>query len=181
MLKQLRKLVHSACPQCEETIKWGVPFFTYHGILCSVAGFKAHCMFILWNKAARAEVKDFGISPAQLKKLQRFTSLDELPDAKTLRRLVQRAAELNASGVKAPPRSAARKKPPPEVPADLRAALAKNKKAQAHFRAFSPSKRKDYIVWLTDARRAETREKRLATAIAWIAAGKARNWKYEKG
>lgn len=179
ILVHLRKLVHAACPEVEETIKWGVPFFTHHGILCSIAGFKAHCMFILWNKALRGELKNFGISESQFKKFYRFTSLADLPDAKTLKRLVKRAAALNAAGVKGPAHNRPKKqKKKLAVPADLRAALAKNKKARATFDAFSPSKQREYIEWITEAKRDVTRRKRLATAVAWLAEGKPRNWKY---
>ncbi|MBI5442956.1 MAG: YdeI/OmpD-associated family protein [Deltaproteobacteria bacterium] len=47
-------------------------------------------------------------------------------------------------------------------------------------RRLSPSHRKEYVEWITKAKRDETRRRRLATALEWRAEGKARNWKYEK-
>jgi uncharacterized protein YdeI (YjbR/CyaY-like superfamily) len=52
--------------------------------------------------------------------------------------------------------------------------------ASAQFAKMSPSCRREYIDWIADARREETRSKRLATALEWIAEGKSRNWKYEQ-
>ena len=33
ILRQLRDIVHEACPEVEETIKWGFPHFDYKGML----------------------------------------------------------------------------------------------------------------------------------------------------
>ena len=178
ILLHVRKAVHAAVPKAEETIKWGVPFFTYHGILCHVAAFKAHCMFFVWNKSLASKLKDAGLSEKTPHKLRRITSLDELPDAKTLKRLLKLAAALNEAGEKGPPRTRAKPKKKLAVPADLCAALAKNKKAQATFDNFTPAKQREYIEWLTEAKRDETRQKRLKTAVGWMAEGKPRNWKY---
>ena len=60
------------------------------------------------------------------------------------------------------------------------AAIKKNKKAHAAFTAFSPSHQREYIEWITDAKTEETRNRRLETAVEWIAEGKGRNWKYQR-
>ena len=57
-------------------------------------------------------------------------------------------------------------------------ALRKNKAALKTFAAVSTSNKREYIAWVTEAKIEETREKRLATAIEWMAEGKIRNWKY---
>jgi uncharacterized protein YdeI (YjbR/CyaY-like superfamily) len=62
---------------------------------------------------------------------------------------------------------------------EFKVALQKNKKAAAVFEAFSPSGKREYIEWITEAKRAETRDKRVATAVEWITEGKLRNWKYQ--
>ena len=94
-------------------------------------------------------------------------------------RLVKEAATLNADGVKVP-RAARPKKPPVRVPADLAAALQKNRKAQAVFDDFSPSHRREYVEWIAEAKTDATRQRRLTQAIEWIAEGKSRNWKYQR-
>ena len=73
-------------------------------------------------------------------------------------------------------------KPDAAVPPDFAAALAlkKHAKARAAFDAFSPSHRREYVEWIDEAKRAPTRETRIATALEWLAEGKSRNWKYEK-
>jgi uncharacterized protein YdeI (YjbR/CyaY-like superfamily) len=181
ILQQLRKIVHSAAPEIEEDIKWGVPFFLYKGPLCHMAAFKQHCAFGFWRGV---EV------PATLQKdgamgvLGRLTSVADLPPDQALAKAIQAAvAERNSPGAK----SATKPKPKTKaaaavltVPDDLKARLAKNKKAATTFENFSPSHRREYIEWITSAKREETRSKRLDTALEWLAEGKSQNWRYEK-
>ena len=70
-------------------------------------------------------------------------------------------------------------KPPPEAPDDLLAALKRNEKARKVFDGFPPSAQRDYVDWIVEAKREDTRAKRLAQAVEWMAEGKRRNWKYE--
>ena len=108
----------------------------------------------------------------------RLTDVKQLPSKRELTSYIHQAMRLNAEGVKAPRKTAARRKAPLRTPADLGAALKRNAKARAHWQGFSPSHRKEYVEWITEAKRPETREKRLATTLEWLAEGKARNWKY---
>ncbi len=179
ILSHLRAVVRTAVPQAEETIKWGMPHWVYHGILCCIAGFKGHCALVvrrgqdLLGGAAKGDAMgQFG----------RITSLDDLPSRTELVRILREAARLNEAGAAAPrtPKPARARKPEAKIPLDLAAALREDARARATFEAFSPSKRRDYVEWITGARAAETRARRLAQAVAWMAEGKARNWKYER-
>ena len=69
--------------------------------------------------------------------------------------------------------------PPPQAPPEFAHALKANKKAAAVFAAFSPSCKREYVEWIADAKRPDTRDKRIATAVEWISEGKQRNWKYQ--
>src|SRR5205085_7991635 len=89
-----------------------------------------------------------------------------------------KAAALNEAGIKAPGRTEPKKRKPLPMPADLGAALKKNAKARTTFENFSPSHRREYIEWITDAKREETRKERLAKSLQWLSESKARNWKY---
>lgn len=180
ILRHLRAVVHAACPDVEEAMKWSFPHFDYRGaMMCSMAAFKQHCAFGFWRGAQllgadsrNAEAMgDFG----------RITSLSELPSNARIRSLVKQAMELTDSGTA----NTARKKSPVakkpvRVPNDLAAALAKHKTAAAAFAAFPPSQRREYIEWITEAKTTATRERRLLTAIEWLTDGKTRNWKYQK-
>lgn len=181
ILAHLRRVVHAGCPDVEETIKWGAPAFDYQGPMCGMAAFKAHCMFGFWKGSLVSE-RAPGLPPADeggAWGFRRVGSLRDLPAEEMLIRLVREAAKLNAEGIKAP-RVAKAKKPPVRVPADLAAALRKNRKAQSVFDDFSPSHRREYVEWITDAKSDETRQRRLTQAIEWIADGKSRNWKYQR-
>jgi uncharacterized protein YdeI (YjbR/CyaY-like superfamily) len=139
-----------------------------------MAAFKQHCAFGFW-KASLLNVEG---KPAEaMGQFGRITSLADLPGDKTLMRLVKEAAALNADRVKAPTRKTAPRAPAPPPP-DLLAALKKNRKALVTFEGFSLSHRREYIEWITEARTDETRQRRLDTAVAWMAEGKGRNWKY---
>lgn len=174
ILKRLRLVVHRACPGVIETMKWSNPSFEYHGLLCGIVAFKSYCTFGLWkDKLVRARG---GVSAAKvLDAAGKVASVEELPDVAALGQLIKLAAGLNEQGVRE-----VRKKPkgPVEVPDDLKKALDKNKKAKAVFDAFIPSHKREYVEWITEAKQAATRARRLEQAIGWMAEGKARNWKY---
>jgi uncharacterized protein YdeI (YjbR/CyaY-like superfamily) len=175
VMTHLRELIHEACPEVAETLKWGMPFFGYRGSLCHFAAFKQHCAFGFWK--GRLLFDSQSKHDEAMGQFGRITALKDLPAKRVLIGYVKQAMKLNEEGVKAP---ASKKvvKPPPQAPADLLAALKKNKKALATFEAFSPSCKREYIEWLAEAKREETRAKRLAQAVEWIAEGKQRNWKY---
>ena len=178
ILKKLRALFHKACPQIEETIKWGVPHFDYKGVVAGMAAFKNHASFGFWKgKLLSDPLKLFqGVGNGAMGGL-RLHSVKDLPSDQDLLEYIREAVRLNDEGIKAPrPKRAAKK--PATVPPDLRAALKTNKKALATFEAFSPSHKREYVEWITEAKQDATRAKRLATTIEWLAEGKPRNWKY---
>ena len=93
-------------------------------------------------------------------------------------RYIKEAIRLNDEGVKVPSRSKPKVKKPLVVPAFFRASLQKNKKALATFDGFSYSHKKEYLEWITEAKRDDTRARRLKTALECLAQGKPRHWKY---
>jgi uncharacterized protein YdeI (YjbR/CyaY-like superfamily) len=178
ILTHLRELVHEACPQVQETMKWNFPHFEHKGVLCSMASFKQHCAFGFW----KGEMI-FGTQPKSdeaMGQFGRITSLADLPKDKVILGYVREAVRLNEAGVKRPLPERTKGSRPIVVPDYLTAALKKNKKAFTTFEAFSPSHKREYIDWLQEAKREETRQKRLSTAIDWLSKGKIRNWKYVK-
>lgn len=177
LLTHFREQVHAVCPAVEETIKWGVPHFVYHGNLCGMAAFKQHCAFNFWKGSLLFPKSDTKQGEA-MGHLGRVTTLRDLPPAATLRKVLREAARLNEQGVR-PVRSRKPRAPLPEPP-DLRKALKTNAAARKVWAAFAPSHRREYIEWLTEAKRDATRARRLATTLEWLAQGKQRNWKYQR-
>jgi uncharacterized protein YdeI (YjbR/CyaY-like superfamily) len=176
ILKRLRKIVHAGCPSALETIKWGFPHFDYKGLLCGMGAFKNHCAFWFWKRELILGEK----SERGMAQFGRMKSIDDLPDEKRLIGYVRKAAALNRAGIKAPARSKPKKKSPPKVPDYFKAALAKNAKARKTFEKFSPSQQKEYVEWVSEAKRDDTRRQRLQMSILWLAEGKPRNWKYTR-
>ena len=163
ILSHVRDLVHEACPQVEETVKWGMPTFVHAGgILCGMAAFKQHASFGFWKHAlVVGEGGQADTAPGDDRPRDGMGSYGKLASLKEL------------------PRKSA-PKPPPEAPADLVTALKKNKAAQAAYDAFPPGCKREYVEWIVEAKREETRARRLAQALEWMAEGKRRNWKYER-
>ncbi len=181
LLEALRDAVHRHCPDVEEALKWSAPSFLYRGkILCGMAAFKQHMSFGYWQHeavmggdAGRVGMGSYGkmLAPA------------DLPKAATLKADIRKAMALidaaRASDAPAKPKAVKRAKPALPVPGDLASALAGTPKALAHFDAFSPSHRREYIEWIIEAKREDTRARRIAQAIEWLGEGRHRNWKYE--
>jgi len=182
ILRHLRSIVHKACPNVEETMRWGFPHFDYEGIMCTMAAFKAHCVFNFWKASLMKDphkVMNKTSAKDSMGQFGRITSLTELPKSGILLSYVKEAARLNEKGLKI------LKTPKPlkkeiVIPSFFMASLKKNKKAFATFNSFSPSHKRDYVEWVLEARTDETRQRRLATTLEWLAQGKSRNWKYEK-
>lgn len=181
ILTHIRDVVHEACPEVEETMKWRLPYFMYRGMLCSMASFKKHCAFGFW-KGALVLGDGAASTTNAMGQFGRIESLDNLPSKAILTGYIKKAMRLNEQGVsKARSNSTGSrtaKAKPVALPNDLRSALRHNVAARTAFASFTPSQQRDYIEWLTEAKREETRKRRLETAIEWISEGKTRNWKY---
>lgn len=179
VLKHLRKLVHEACPDVQETIKWSFASFDYKGPFCSMASFKEHCVFGFWKAALMKDSKNLKENQqTAMGHLGRITSIKDLPPDKKIIAYIKEAMKLNDTGAKLPARKKVTESTALPVPSYLKTALGKNKKAKEQWDNFTPGKKKEYITWLTEAKTEATRQKRLETAIGWISEGKIRNWKY---
>ena len=178
ILRHLREVVHAACPEVEETMKWSMPHFMYNGILCSMAAFKAHCAVNFWKGELLIAAADDKGKQA-MGQFGRLTTLKDLPTKQQLTAYIRQAMKLNEDGVKAPARAKPAAPRPLDVPAWLTEALAAQQPALDNFDAFSTSKKREYVDWLVEAKTEATRLRRLEQAIEWIAEGKSRNWKYE--
>jgi uncharacterized protein YdeI (YjbR/CyaY-like superfamily) len=182
LLEHVRELVHGTVPEVEEAMKWRMPFFTINGkILGNMAAFKEHCSFGLWSTEAAALVKKKRPEPARspMGIFGRLTNVKDLPPDKELRRYIAVAAAAVEAGESIMKRRAARvAKPEVAMHPEFAAAL-KKAKAMKDFEAFAPSHRKEYLMWVADAKRDETRARRIAQAVEWIGEGKKWGWKYE--
>jgi uncharacterized protein YdeI (YjbR/CyaY-like superfamily) len=176
ILTRLRAAVHAECPDVEEAMKWSFPHFMYKGMLCSMASFKEHAAFGFWKGSLI--LGDQSKNAVAMGHLGRLTTVADLPTKPVLASYIKKAVALNDQGVKverAPKRAAPKAV---RVPADLAAGLKKNKPAQQTFAGFSPSHKREYIEWITEAKSAATRARRLQETLEWLADGKSRNWKY---
>ena len=179
ILQHLRALIHKTCPDVEEGIKWGMPFFSHRGVtLCLMAAFKRHCSFRFW---LYKEVLGESAEEDGMGQFGKLTCLRDLPPDKQLMTYLRKAMALGEAGVKlARPKAAVR--PAPIVPDDFAALLAQKKHAVARktWGGFGLGAQREYVDWITEAKTDPTRQKRIATTLEWLAEGKQRNWKYQK-
>jgi len=179
ILEYLRDAVHAGCPNVQETMKWGRPHFDYQGILCGMSAFKEHCAFGFW-KGSLIVAKGDNKNIDAMGQFGRITAVKDLPSKKKIVAYVHAAMKLNESGVLSPMMANRKKHKPLPVPKDLAASLGNNRQAKDTFGNFSPSAQREYIAWIIEAKAEETRQRRLAQAVEWMAEGKQRNWKYRK-
>jgi len=180
ILEHLRILIHHADARIVETIKWGMPFFDFKGSVCHIAAFKHHCAFGFWKGSLiEDEFNIFEKNTSNMGMLGKIKSLADLPDDEILIAYIQQAIQLNEDGVKLPTKP---KLTPQEliIPQYFIDALQEDSLAMKVFQNFSASNKKDYILWLEEAKTESTRQKRLETSIEWISEGKSRMWKYKK-
>lgn len=182
ILTHLRALVHKACPEVVETIKWSFPNFDYKGVMCSMAAFKQHCAFGFWKAPLMEDPKGILKSHdrGSMGNFDRITSLKDLPSDKVLLGFIKQAVELNEKGVRRQVKVTPAGSKTIATPAYFQKELNKNKLANETFKKFSYTNRKDYIDWFEEAKTLETKNKRIAQALEWITEGKSRNWKYQR-
>ena len=178
ILRRLREWVHATCPDVVETIKWGAPAFEYKGPLCGLAAFKRHAVFGFWKHGL--VVGDDARSKQAMGSFGRLETIRDLPPKAAFVRWMKLAMRLNDEGVKVPRRKTRPKRPVALHP-EFRAALARNAQARATLEALAPSHRREYVEWIAEAKRDETRARRIAQAVGWLAAGKSRMGKSGRG
>ena len=168
ILERLRALM------AEETIKWGAPAWTYRGrMLAGMAAHSSHASFGFWRgeevgATARDGMGQFG----------RIESVDDLPEAAAFREMLDRALALSDSGATGP-RAPKRPRADIAMPDDLRAALEANRDAAVAWEAFAPSCRREYLAWVTEAKRPETRARRIEQTVVQTAERKSLHWRYQ--
>ena len=182
ILEYVRDVVHVGAPGVVEEIKWSMPFFVYKGvILGNMAAFKAHCSFGLWGPDVVGTLREDGVAQGgSMGSFGKIASVKDLPSRTKLIGYVKLAAKAIDDGSRTKAWSRPKvAKAEIVVPEALSAALKKNKVIAKKFEAMTPGCRREYCEWIGAAKREETRAKRVATALDWIAEGKSRNWKYE--
>ncbi|MHA4742591.1 YdeI/OmpD-associated family protein [Dyadobacter sp. MSC1_007] len=184
ILEYLRSVVHMACPEVKETMKWSFPHFEYKkSILCSMASFKQHCAFGFWLGSQLTDPDNLlasGSEKTSMGQLGRITSLEDLPDEERLTGFIREAMQLIDSGVKQKKEEKSKTVRELVVPEYFLEALKENKDALETFTNFSYSQKKDYVDWIVEAKTEDTRERRMATSVEWLSEGKIRHWKYAR-
>ncbi len=180
ILTHLRKLVHIACPDVTETIKWNTPIFEYKGMLCGLGAFKQHCAFNIFKFKQMKEAALFEQKNMEaMGHLGKITSVADLPADNIVIAYLKEAMKLNENKTKPVKAKADVANKILFYPDGMKTALAENKNANDVFTKMSYSHQKEYVEWIAGAKTEATRNKRIATMMEWLEEGKRRNWKYE--
>lgn len=183
IFEHLRSLIHSTCPTVSEKIKWGIPHFDYADeMMCVFAAYKRHCSFSFWKGSLLNDprFKQNHDLPATRRFMGKLTTIEDLPPDGDLVAWIKEAMSLNERGIKLPGKAPQAPREI-EVHPDFAARLSASPEVEAIFESKAPSFRKEYCVWIADAKTDATRSKRIDEALSWIAEGKGRFWKYAKG
>ena len=174
ILEHWRALVHKVVPNVEETLKWSMPHFVYKGKnIAAMAPFKAHCAVSVYGDG-RQDTEGMG-------SYGKLTRVEDLPpDSELVAKLQTAIGMIDRGELPAWRQEPPKPKTKIEVPQDLAAGLAATPPAAQFWDQLSASARYEYLQWITEAKRDETRVKRLGQALEWLAEGKRRNWKYER-
>lgn len=180
ILEHLRELVHKACPEVEETMKWSFPHFDYKGVMCSMAAFKKHCAFGFWKASLMKDkwLMENAKGETSMGHFGRIERADDLPADKVILGYIKEAMKLNEAGVKVEKVKVAKKAL--KEPDYFKKALNSNPLAKDTYHHFTPSQKREYLEWIVGAKTEATRQRRLVQALAWMEEGKIRNWKYVK-
>lgn len=179
ILRHLRALVHETVDGLDEALKWGIPHFLHRGKnLAGMSAFKAHAAFVIHGDGRQGPEENRAMG-----QFGKIAALADLPDDSVVKaRLIAARDRIDSAGTALKPTAAKARAAKPElpIPDDFSAALAVNQAALATLAQLAPSHRREYLEWIVEAKRPETRARRIAQAVAQLAEGKKRNWKYEQ-
>lgn len=182
ILTHIRELVHKACPDAEEKMKWSFPHFDYKGeMMCSMAAFKQHAVFGFWKATLMKDpvLIENAQSETAMGHLGKLTLIKDLPSDKKMMAWIKEAMLLNDKGIRLPAKIKSTENKELIVPDYFSKTLKKNKIAKEVFGTFSYSHKKEYLEWITQAKTEVTRNKRMLQAIGMMEEAKSLNWKYK--
>lgn len=156
-----------------ETVKWNALCFNGRKMVCALGAFQRHVSIVFFRGTELpdpAKLFNQGEGNTNLRTIQIKTHAEfGRLDRPALKRLLHAAVELDAQA-DVPPLPP-RKRAPWPVPSFFAKALKENKKAAAFFASLAPTYQREYLVWVSTAKREETRQQRLAQTLAALAAG----------
>ena len=177
-LIRLREILNST--KLVEAVKWGGPCYLHNDkMVVGMGAFKSYVGLWFYQGALLAD-EDGVLINAQEGKTKalrqwRFGSMKEIKVRK-IKAYIKEAIELQEEGKEIK----ADRSQPVVVPPELKKALAANKKAQTAFKALTKGRQREYTTYIADAKRDETKAKRLEKILPMIEEGIGMNDKYRK-
>jgi len=175
LCKRLRSIILNADPSLAEEWKWG-PHYSSRGMVCGYGAFQKHIKFTFFNGSGMKDPKGLfnHCVDNEFSRSMKLVAESEINE-RALTEYIQEAVALNHKGFK---RVVTEKNV--VVPAELQAALVRNKKALAFFEGLSYGYKKDFVEMFTTAKQEKTRQERIAKVVDYCARGMKPNDKYKK-
>lgn len=175
-LRELRKILLAS--GLAEEVKWGGPCYTLDGVnVVGVGAFKSYFGLWFFQGALLKDAKKVLINAQEGRtralRQWRMRSADEIKPALVASYLKEAVALARAG-------KSVEKSPPKQLimPAELAKALSADKKAGAAFKALTSGRQREYADYVSEAKQAATKEKRIARILPMISAGGGLNDKY---
>lgn len=172
---KLRQLILSADPEMVEDWKWG-PNYYLEGMVCGYWGFEKNVTLTFFQGALLKDKKKIlsentgNVRNRHIK----FRDVKEIDEEIILSYLFE-AIDNNRKGIKI--KESADKTV--EIPDDVKKAFI-TAKLLPYFESLAYSHRKEYMMWINDAKKEETRLKRIGLAIEKLASKEMMHDKYKK-
>ncbi len=175
-LVKLREVVLTS--GLDETIKWGAPVYTLDSKnVVGIGAFKSY--FGLWFYQGALIDDSAGVlinaQEGKTKALRqwRMTHRRDLK-VRTVKAYVKQAIDIQKRGLAMRPERAKSL----DMPAELAAALGSNRKARGAFDKLTPGRQREYAGYIAEAKRADTKARRIEKILPMITAGKGLNDRY---
>lgn len=165
-LRQLRKILNST--KLEETVKWGGPCYTFNGKnVVGMGAFKSYVGLWFFQGALLEDKAEVFVNAQEGKtkalRQWRFQDRKEITP-KLIKTYIEEAIRLSEQGKGIKPDRAKSVAIPPQ----LKEALRSSKKARTSFQSLSRGKQREYADYVADAKRDETKAKRISRIIPMI-------------
>lgn len=160
--QKLERIILKAEPGMVREWKWG-PHYSKNGMVCGIGAFKKHVSLAFFQGSSMKDPERLflkeDVHALNMRRIK-FVALNEMRTS-AIAAYVKEAVALNSGGVRKPERTI-------ETPADLEKQLSRNKQTRTYFGSLSYTHRKEYIRWIEEAKKEETRKVRIVKTIEML-------------
>jgi uncharacterized protein YdeI (YjbR/CyaY-like superfamily) len=170
MAAQFRDWILSTEPDLSEAIKWNMLCFSGRKLVCGLSACQKHLGVAFFRGVELPDPAKLLVPADNNTSIlsMRVTAIGQV-DVRAFKVLLRAAADLDADLAAPPPPKI--KREPWRMPDFFAKALKGNRKAASGFAALKPTYQREYLIWVSSAKRDETRAERVKQTLKALAAG----------